>query len=372
MIIKEVITEAVDKGSRLVLKRIKTSDGDFSNRKLAISNFMYNCERDRIKYGQSLFNGVFQTYHIRFDKILNKWDYLGLEIAKKHAEKNNRIFIPYKQRNEEQLSEMKWKDCVNDFNTMIDKVDNVPFIIPIDANLNDWKKYRANAVSQLNPSQNLVPFISSKHNVLYFPTIIKYEIGKSNLVGIHSYELRNLIERTNLSYLRAINSNTKMGDKTSLFINFNYPRILTRFSSIAGCFAFNCFAGDIFSERAYFPVGMKRESVNFMMDRKPEEYPFYDSKEKKFNKSLPQKEWYGIDLTKSSMANVSVLQGLNGYKLIKCISHIRQQDDLDLINTLILNKQDVIEFMRNYTGWGIFLDTIVIPSSQIQQTLLKF
>ena len=59
MIIKEVMTEAVDKGSRLVLKRIKTSHGDFSNRKLAISNFMYNCEKYRMKYGQPLFSTLF-------------------------------------------------------------------------------------------------------------------------------------------------------------------------------------------------------------------------------------------------------------------------------------------------------------------------
>ncbi|MEK6952772.1 MAG: hypothetical protein AABX29_07190 [Nanoarchaeota archaeon] len=372
MIIKEVITEAVDKDSRLVLKRIKTSHGDFSNRKLAISNFMYNCEKDRMKYGQPLFNGIFQTYHLRFDKVLNDWDYLGLGNAKKHAETNNRIFIPYKPRNDEKLSQMKWKDSISDFKIMVGKVENVPFIIPLDATLNNWKKHRVEAISLLSPSQSLVPIISSKHNVSHFPTIIKYEIGKSNLIGIHSYELRDITERTNLSYLRAINSDTKTGDKTSLFVNFNYPRILTRYLSIAGCFAFNCFAGDVFSERTIFPTGIPRMVRNYMFDKKPEEYNFYDFKEKKFNKSLPQKEWYGIDLTKSSMANVSVLQGLNGYQLIKCISHIKQQDDLDLINALILNKQNVIEHLRNYTGWGVFLDTIVLPSAQTQQTLLKF
>ncbi|MGA2130125.1 MAG: hypothetical protein ABSG05_00720 [Candidatus Pacearchaeota archaeon] len=372
MIIHDVITEAVDKDSRLVLKRIKTSEGDFSNRKLAITNFMYNCERDRMKYGQPLFNGIFQTCHIRFDRILNDWDYLGLENSKKHAQKNNRIFLPYKQRNEEQLSQMKWENSVSDFNTMVGKVDNVPFVLPLYATLNDWKKYRANAISILNQNQTLIPIISSKHNVSHFPTIIKYEKGKDNLIGINSYELSDITERTNLSYLRAINSDTKTGDKTSLFVNFNYPRILTRLSNIAGSFAFTCFAGDIFSERASFPQGMKRESVNLMFDRKPEEYSFYDSKEKKFNKSLPQKEWYGVDLTKSSMANVSVLHGLSGYQVIKCLSHIKQQDDLDLINALILNQQDVLKFMKNYTGWSVFLDRMVIPSSQTQQTLLKF
>lgn len=372
MIIKDVMTEIVDRNSRLVLKRIKTSDGEFSNRKLAISNFMYNCERDRMKYGQPLFNGIFQTYHLRFDKVLGDWDYLGLENAKKHAERNNRIFIPYKPRNDETLSGMKWKDSISDFKTMIGKVDNVPFVIPLDATLSDWKKHKIDAVSLLSSSQSLVPIISSKHNVSHFPTIIKYEIGKSNLIGIHSYELRDIIERTNLSYLRAINSNTKTGDKTSLFINFNYPRILTRFSNIAGCFGFSCFAGDIFSERAYFPSGMRREAVNFMMDKKPEEYSFYDSKEKKFTKSIPQQEWYGIDITRNSIANVSVLQGLSGYKVIKCISHIKQQDDLDLINSLIINKEDLVKFMRNYTGWGVFLDTMVIPSLNTTQTLLKF
>jgi len=154
-----------------------------------------------------------------------------------------------------------------------------------------------------------------------------------------------------------------VGQPTSLFVNFGYSRILRKFPGIAGCFAFSCFAGDIFSERAYNPNTMPKKAVDFMMDRKPSEYSYYDRKEKKFNRSLPQLEWYGIDLTKESMGNVSVAEGLNGYQVIKCISHFLQQRDLDLINDIINSEKNTIEFMKNYTGWNVFLNS-VIPSEQ--------
>ena len=99
MEILKVKTEYVDKDSRLVLKRITTDKGEFFNRKIAVSNSIFNCEKNRLIYKKTIFASPFQTFHLRWDKKVNEWDFLGLESAKEHAEKFNRIFIPYKQRN---------------------------------------------------------------------------------------------------------------------------------------------------------------------------------------------------------------------------------------------------------------------------------
>lgn len=373
MILKEVKVEAIDKSSRFVLKRIKTSEGEFPNRKLAINNFMFNCEQDRIKFERPVFNNApIQTHHLSWDFFSNGWDYTMLETAKEHAEKNKRIFLTYNQRSDNKMNELKLKDSVKDFNELINLVDNVPFQLPLDMTLSKWKEVKEKLLLLLNPTQSLVPIISSRHNPSSFPFIIKEEIGKSKIIGINSYEISTPIEITNLSYLTAINSNVKINEDTSLFVNFGYSRMLRRFSNIAGSFAFSCFAGDIFSERAYNPNTMSKDVIKHMMDRKPTEYSYYDLIEKRFLKSLPQIEWYNVDLTKESMKGVSVAEGLNGYQVIKCISHFLQQKDLDLINSLIISKSNLLETMKNYTGWNVFLSRVMLPLSSNQRNLSEF
>ena len=373
MKIEEIKVETIDENSRFVLKRIKTSEGEFTNRKIAISNFMFNCEQDRMKYERPIFNAPIQTHHIGWDFLSNDWDYNGLTTAREHADKNKRIFLAHNQRSDKQMNELKIKDSIRDFDELVDLVDNVPFQLPLEMTPNQWKEIKEKLNLSLKSNQNLVPIISSRHNTASFPLIIKEEIGKSKIIGINSYEISTPIEITNLSFLTAINSKIKINQETSLFVNFGYSRILRGLSSIAGCFAFSCFAGDIFSERAYNPNTMPKNVIKHMMDRKPTEYSYYDSVEKRFNKSLPQMEWYGIDLTeKEYMGGVSVAEGLNGYQVIKCISHFLQQRDLDLINSLIISKSNVLEAMKNYTGWNVFLSRVMLPLSSNQKNLSEF
>ncbi|MFA5154509.1 MAG: hypothetical protein WC554_18340, partial [Clostridia bacterium] len=198
--------------------------------------------------------------------------------------------------------------------------------------------------------------------------------GKTKFIGINSYGITTAIEITNLSFLNAINSSININERTSLIINFGYNRIMSkRFSNIAGSFAFSCFGGDIFSEHTYNPnIQSSKGVMNYMTDKKPSEYSYYDIIEKRFNKSVPQLEWYGLDLTKKSMEKVSVAEGLSGYKVIKCISHFYQQRDLNFINELIISKNNIFEDMKNYVGWGIFLNSLVLPLSSNQKNLSEF
>ncbi len=372
MQIKEVKVELVDDKSKLVLKRIITDEGEFFNRKLSIPNTIYSCERKRKNYGKSGFGFKFQTHHLRWDSREEEWEFKGLKKARQHAEENNRIFLPYKQRNNKQWENLKWEEAEEDFSEFLIKTKIVPYPIPQTANLEDWKNRKKEALKKLKDGQILMPIFSSKHNVKDFAKLIKYELKSSLILGICCYQLKGVIETSNFSYLKSINSNFKVGDKCSLIACFDYPRILTAHSYVAGSFGYCCFAGDIFSEKAHFPVGMSKEAIEKMLNKKPEEFLFYDPKQKRFNKSVPQKEWYGQDLTINTMKNVSVDEGLEGYQVIKCVSHILQQKDLDLINDILISKKPLIQTIKNYAGWNVFWDTIVNPNMNLTQQSLDY
>lgn len=372
--INEIITEAVDEESGFVLKTIKTDYGEFTNRIIAFSNFMFHCEQDRLLYDRPIFKCPMQTCHIGQNPYSLDWNYGDLLAAKKHARDNQRIFLVHKQRSEKQLSGMKLKDSEKDFHELKNFVDNIPVQLPPSATLEDWENLKAKLTPHLKEGQILFPVLSSKHNVASFPLIIKKEIGNSKIIGINSYEMSSASEITNLSYLRAINSSIKPKQKTSLFVNFGLPRILTRLGNVSGSFGFSCFGGDVFSERAFLPTfpQMARDRISFILKRKPTEFPYYDPNEKKFNKSLPQRDWYGADLTGMTMDGISVSEGLDGYQVIKCISHFLQQKELDYLNNLLRVKQSLSEYMRNYTGWNVFLSKVMQPVSNSNRRLSEF
>lgn len=372
MMIKEVKVEAVDPNSGFVNKKIFTNEGIFTNRKIAVSNFMYNCELDRLKYDQEVFDSNFQTHHLNWNKEGKYWDYKSVLSAKKHAEKHNRIFLAYPQRNEEQLNNLTLEISKRDFKEMAELFDEVPFQIPLNMTYNQWKKVKPHLISMLNENQSLIPIISSRHDIRTFPLIIKEEIGNSNLIGINSYELRSTLEIINLSYLREINRNIAVGKKTSFFINFAHPRALAKISNFPSCFGFSFFAGDIFSERTSFISRMTEKTIKSMFDRKPSEYLMYDLNEKKFNKSPQQKGWYGEDITRKVLGGISVNQGLNGYQVHKWVSHYLLQKDLDKITLLVSSNSNVGEYVKNYTGWSVFLNGIKIALTPSQKELPKF
>jgi len=182
--IEEIKVGAVDESSRFVLKIFKTTQGEFNNRKLAISNFMYNCEQDRIKYDRPVFNSPVQTHHLIWDFLLSDWDYTRLIKSKEHAEKHNRLFLTYNQRSDKQMNDLKIDKSLNDFYKLVNIVDNVPFQLPLSMTLIEWKSLRPNLISSLKLGQNLVPIISSRHSTVSFPLIIKEEIGRTGCLTI--------------------------------------------------------------------------------------------------------------------------------------------------------------------------------------------
>lgn len=369
---REIRVEAVDYGSGFVNKKVFTEKGVFSNRKIAISNFIYNCELDRLKYDKEVFDSGFQTHHINWNPEGKYWDYAGVLSAKEHAKKYNRIFLAYPQRNEPLLNELTLDKSINEFKEMLELFEDVPFQIPVSMTRGQWKKIRTYLLSLLSKNQNLVPIISSKHDIREFPLIIKDEIGKSKIIGINSYELRSPIEIINLSYLREINRNVSVGQKTSLFVNFAHPRVLTRISNFPSCFGFSFFAGDIFSERTTFINRMFEKTIKSMFERKPSEYLMYDSNEKKFNKSPQQKGWYGEDITRKVLGGVSVNQGLDGYQVHKWVSQYLLQKDLDKMTSLISSNSDIQEYLKNYSGWGVFIENIKVTLNPNQKKLSSF
>ncbi|MBU2562127.1 MAG: hypothetical protein KKF68_00500 [Nanoarchaeota archaeon] len=370
MKIKEVKVELVDKESRFVMKKIITDKGEFTNRKLSVSNGIYSCERKRLNHGKSVFNSPFQTFHINWDNKEEEWEFKGLKKATEHSEKYDRIFIPYKQRNEKQWNNLNWKEAKTDFQELKLKSKIIQYCIPLTASLDEWKIKRKEAIESLEENQKLIPIFSSKHlNIDEFQKLIKYELKNSELIGICSYGISNILERTNLSIINSINSSFNVGDNISLIVYLDYNKILTNHSYIAGSFAYCCFAGDIFSEKAYFPRMMSPESVEKMMNKKASDYFLYDIKEKKFTKSLSQKEWHGFSLTDNFMDNISVSEGLNSYDSIRWINHYLQQRDLNLINKILLSKRNVIETMKNYSGWNVFINKVNPISNEIQRTL---
>ncbi|MBR9704642.1 hypothetical protein GOV12_04470 [Candidatus Pacearchaeota archaeon] len=370
----KIKTEYIDPESRLALKRITTTNGEFLNRKLAVCNSMFSCEKDRMIYGKPIFNSPFQTFHLRYVRSMGEWDFLGLKKAKEHADVNDRIFIPYKQRNEPQSIELKWAESDSDFFDFLTKhdIDNVPYPIPVNATAEEWIKKRTELKKHLKEGQRIVPIFSSKHDIENFPKLINEEFKECGLIGINCYELSSVIERINLSILRSSNSNLIVGEDCPLIIYFDFPRILTRQSNVAGCFAYNCFAGDVFSEKAYFIQNMNKEAIANMKQKKPEDYYYYDPKQKGFNKSSQQAGWYGADLTRNSMRNINVDEGLTGYKTIKWLSYNYLQDDFDNINTLLAAKEKVLKHILDYSRWGVFWrKNIEVPQEQKQQRSLN-
>ena len=346
--------EAVDKQTGIVLKRIVTDKGEFLNRKIAVSNTIYVCEKNRVKLNKSIIDTPFQTQHLKWNKSDEEWELTGLKKSKKHAEENNRFFIPFNQRNQSQWHSLSWDESFEDFKDLLRKTDVVPFNIPLTASLEEWESYEQEALSYLSKKQILMPVLSSKHDVRHFPLIFQKELKSSYFLGISCYELTDSIEQINLGFMKSLNAKLKVGEKCALIVCLNYPRVMSRHLQVAGSFAFTCFGGDVFSQRANF--SMDYEKLNELT---PADIYCYDNKEKKFTKSNTQKERYGFDITNGVINNIPVSEGLDFHQSIKYLSHKLQQDDLDLINNLLIQKQPLEQEIKNYTGWNVFLEGVV-------------
>ena len=69
------------------------------------------------------------------------------------------------------------------------------------------------------------------------------------------------------------------------------------------------------------------------------------------------------------MEKISVSEGLNSYDSIRWLNHFFQQRDLNLINEFLLSKKEIVNTIKNYTGWSVFWDTAKPTSLIVQKTL---
>jgi hypothetical protein len=353
MRIKETKVEAIDEQTKMVLKRTITDKGEFFNRKMSVPNTIYVCEKKRVNLNKSVMNTPFQTHHLKWNKEDEEWELSGLKKARKHAEENNRFFIPFNQRNQPQWSSLSWDESLEDFIDLLRKTDVVPFNIPTTASLEEWEEHKEIALSYLSNKQKLIPVLSSKHDVRHFPLIFENELKSSSFIGVSCYELTDVAEKINLNFMKSINAKLKVGDTCALVVCFNFPRVMSSHLQVAGSFALTFFGGDVFSQKANFYMDYEK------LDKlTPADVYCYDNREKKFTKSNAQKERYGFDVTNGFINNIPVSEGLDFQQSIKYLSHKLQQEDLDLITDLLIQKQPVEVEIKNYTGWNVFLDTI--------------
>jgi len=371
MEVKKAKVEFVDKKSRLVLKKLITDKGEFYNRQFAISKQIYQYERKRENHNKLGFISPFQTFHIMWNDKEEEWIFTGLKKAKEHAEKNNRFFIPYKQRNEKRWEKLDWGEAKNEFMDFRKKTKIVPYPVPLTASLIELKEKKKEAKELLEPNQELMFIFSSKHlNINEFPKMIKEELRNSHFLGFCCYKLKTTLEINNLSVLTSINTSQKEGDKSAFIFYLDFPRMLMDFSNIATSFAYSLFSGDVFSEKAYFPQKMSYDSRDDMLNRKLKDYWMYNPEQKKYTKSLSLKKWYGFDVVNRILKRVSVVEGLTSYQLIKWINFYLEQEDLNFLNRLLKERKDIIKTISNYAGWSVFYQTKVKPNISVtQQTL---
>ncbi|MEK6951991.1 MAG: hypothetical protein AABX29_03175 [Nanoarchaeota archaeon] len=353
MKIEEIKVEAVDEQTGIILKKIVTNRGTFFNRKIAVSNTIYVCEKNRVKLNRSVIDTPFQTQHLEWNKSNEEWELTGLKKAKKHAEKNSRFFIPFNQRNQSQWNSLDWNESLEDFKDLLRKTDIVPLYIPITASLEELDINKQKALSYLSEDQELMIALSTKHDIRHFPMIFNSELKSSHFLGVSCYELANSVELINVGFMKSLNAKLKVGQSCALIVCLNFPRVMSRHLQVAGSFAFTLFGGDVFSQKSNFAMDYEK-----LEDLKPEDIYCYDNKEKKFTKSNAQKVRYGFDITNGVITNVPVSEGLDWHQAIKFLSQRLQQNDLDLINDFLIQKQPLEQEIKNYTGWSVFLDTI--------------
>lgn len=356
MILKKVKCEVNDPESRFLLKRICTSEGDDYNRIIPVSNKLYYYEKQREEYKKNGgFDSLFQTLHIRWDKYDKEWDYDNFESSKNHAIKNGRIFIPHQQRNQKNLNKLTWQESEGNFIDLLNKGSQfIPYYLPTNASLKDWLKRKKDALSLLNKTQRLIPTFSAKHSVKSFKKIIEHEIKQNQLIGVQSYSLTSPKEIANLSFLRKANASFNEGDECPLIIYFNQPRYIVRFSRINSSFIYSCFAGDVFSQRAYFPKYLPKECWDDIKNGSPADNYFFDSSEGAYSKPKKQKKLYGLNLNETYMKEIDTSEGLTGLQVLNWVSKKYEYRTLKLLNNELFRNKSIIEYIKQKRAWAEF------------------
>lgn len=366
MILKNIKVEHKDEKTGFVVKKIATSEWETLNHKIAINNSLFNCERQRLICKKPLLKSPFQIHHIASSK--NIWDFDGIAISKQHATKQKRFFLAFQQRSEKQWNNLDFAEAEDDFQELATRgLPFVPYSIPLNANLENWKKRKDDANSILNKSQMLVPVFCSKHQIDLFDDVYNYEFEKSKLIGMQCYSLNDATTLLNLMKLRLRNMRLEAGDEAPLLLGLNYSKFQRKIAHVSGSFAYSCFGFDIFSERQTFLENMPPQVVSEILNKSIDEIMRYDRVLGGFNQSAEQEFWDGRNITQEFLENVAVAEGLTPYQAIQWANYRGQQGDFNLLNNYILetaneDKKDLaLNFIQNdKEKWSVFWKTKMI------------
>ncbi len=341
MILKKIKTEHTDENTGLVVKRITTSEWENFNRKVAVNNSLFSCEKKRLIYDKPLLNTPFQIYHIPFKRKKQIWNFDGIEDSKTHAIKQKRFYLAFQQRSVEQWDNLDFAEAEGDFQNLATRgLPFVPYSIPKDSSLETWKERKTDALSILNKSQMLVPIFYSKHQRDLFEGIFNYEFENSKLIGVQCYNLNDNDNFINLSKIKLRNMGLQTGDEAPLLFGLGYSKIQKGFSNVSGSFAYSCFGFDVLSRRQIFLENMPVDVIKKILSGRVEEIMRYDRTLGGFNLSAEQEFWDGINITQAFLENVVLAEGLTPYQAIQWANHHGQQNDLNILNKHILETAD--------------------------------
>ena len=371
MILKSIKTEHIDKKTGMVLKRITTSEWETHNHKIAINNSLFSCEQKRLDNKKSVLNAPFQIHHIFFNKKRRIWNFDKMTESKAHASRLGRFYLPFQQRNAKQWQSLTFKEAEADFQDLVTRgLTLVPYSIPLDADLEEWKKRKADALTLLNQSQKLVAIFCSRHQRDLFEDIFNYEFENSKLIGMQCYGLNDADTLLNLMKIKSRNMMLQTGDEAPLLIGLNYEKVQRKLSFVSGSFAYSCFGFDILSCRQICLENMPSDAIRKMLSKKVEEIMRYDKTLGGFNLSAEQEFWDGINLTRAFLEKVNVTEGLNQYQAIQWANHREQQIDFDTLNDYILETAYEENAVLNYIEtekekWAVFWKTKITNLSGV-------
>ena len=363
MILRPTKTEHSDEKTGMVLKRITTSEWETHNHKIAVNNSLFNCEKMRIDNKKPILNAHFQIYHIFFNKKRKIWNFDKMAESKAFASKLGRFYLPFQQRNAKQWESLTFKEAEADFQDLITRgLSFVPYSIPLDASLEEWKKRKADALTLLNQGQTLVAIFCSKHQIDLFEGVFNYEFESSKLIGVQCYGLNDANTLLNLMKIKARNQRLQTGDEAPILIGLNYEKVLRNLSCVSGNFAYSCFGFDVLSCRQINMENLPTDVIRKMLSKEIEEIMKYDRVLGGFNHSAEQEFWDGINATRAFLENVDVTQGLSPYQAIQWANHREQQKDFDILNEYILetayDSNALLNFIESEKEkWAVYWKT---------------
>src|SRR3989344_8158671 len=134
MILKNTKVEHKDEITGLVLKKTITSEGEFFNHKIAVNNFLFSCEQNRLIYDKSLLENPFQIHHIPYVNKKTKWDYENIPLSRHHASIQKRLYLAFQQRSMKRWKSLTFSEAEVDFQTLASMgLTFVPYSIPLNA-----------------------------------------------------------------------------------------------------------------------------------------------------------------------------------------------------------------------------------------------